>query len=239
MNDFDYDVMQKKRIARGVYHRKGTTNRKGCRLPHENLTKKELNAMNGEVITVNMLEKLNWKEFNALPKDLQTEYLQHTMDRFGVGLNTISVDLFGLSNSYLSVWAKRNGIELKLRTGGRLSKAAMESWKRWISYEDKIAPTDDIPQTPYFDPPEPTVSNETKEETPVLRAHDWGTLTREYPPIETPVDTTSKDYPTSDLSITLKGNPNDILRTLLASLPTVLDGDKRYRFQLKVDTFTL
>ena len=99
MNDFDYDVMQKKRIARGAFSRKGTVNQKGCRLPHENLTKKEREALNGEVKTVGFNDKITWDFFKTLPVDLQEEYLDHQVKRFGVGMSRISVDLFGLTIS--------------------------------------------------------------------------------------------------------------------------------------------
>lgn len=50
LEDFDYDVLQKKRTARGAQHRKGSKSKR-CILPHELMTKKELRAMNGPMKT--------------------------------------------------------------------------------------------------------------------------------------------------------------------------------------------
>ena len=50
MNDFDFDVLQKKRIARGAYHRKNGSKSKRCTLPSDYLTAAEKRKLNGEVM---------------------------------------------------------------------------------------------------------------------------------------------------------------------------------------------
>ena len=46
-------------------------------------------------------------------------------------------------------------------------------------------------------------------------------------------------FPLTDLSLTLKGTPIDILTTLRMSFPALLDKDKSYRFSIKVDGYVL
>lgn len=256
MNDFDYDVAQKKRIARGAYARKGTTNRKGCTLPHELLKPKELKKLNGEVKTLCLNDRLNWEEFKALSIDNQTEYLQHKLRAFGVGLNPIGTDLFGLADSVLSNYVARKGIQLQLRTGGRISKAAQESWKRWIAGGAAIAPeseTADAPQVTMCeeDFKTPTTEHTTEPEVKPFRAHDFEDMFREMGmervagengPSGTPTPTGEENwdlYPLTDMSLTLKGTPVDVLATLRMSFPALLDKDKTYRFTVKVDGYVL
>ena len=273
MTDFDYDAMQKKRIASGAYHRKNGSRSKGCRLPHENLTKKEREALNGEVFTINTLEKVSWERFKTLPATLQTEYLQHLMNNFGVGLMNISADLFGLSKSTLSGYVNSRGLKLTTRTGGHASRAAKASWYRWLNSDPIFAPVNELPEEPEVseepkatDVPQVTMCEEDfptadpmtiapREDVKPFRAHDFEDLfrdcgmERETEQSDALTDSNAQSdpltkekenpYPATDVSLTLKGTPIDILTTLRMSFPTLLDKDRAYRFQIKVDTFVV
>lgn len=82
MNDFDYDCMQKKRIARGAF---AHINRKrgGCSLPSDTLTEKQRKEKNGEVKSYNITRPMPWHEFKAMPEDLKCEFFpQHAIFRW-------------------------------------------------------------------------------------------------------------------------------------------------------------
>ena len=72
MNDFNYDCMQKKRIARGAF---AHINRKrgGCSLPSDTLTEKQRKEKNGEVKSYNITRPMPWREFKPMPEDLSRE----------------------------------------------------------------------------------------------------------------------------------------------------------------------
>ena len=63
MHDFDYDAMQKKRIARGAMHMKRGSKSKKCSLPHDGLTAAQLRRLNGPVSTYKMDEPMDWEGF--------------------------------------------------------------------------------------------------------------------------------------------------------------------------------
>lgn len=81
MNDFDYDCMQKKRVARGAF---AHINRKrgGCALPSDTLTEKQRKEKNGEVKSYNITRPMPWREFKAMPEDLKREFFRN-MQSFG------------------------------------------------------------------------------------------------------------------------------------------------------------
>lgn len=254
MNDFDYDCAQKKRIARGAFNRKSTTNRKGCRLPHENLTKKELEKLNGKVTTVSMTRPMEWEFFKTLSKDLQQEYLNTQVRRFGVGLTTIGRELFELegSDSMLANYVRDHDLDIISAPPGRQPKAARDSWLRWLKPEPTIAP--EIKAAEDFPLAEPlTIPAPVKDEVKPFRAHDYpdnyhGVRLFEEALKEAGLERdggddrsadAGKTYPTEALNLTLKGTPVEVLATLFSMLPTVLDEDRKYRFQISVDKFTL
>ena len=81
MNDFDYDCMQKKRIAMGAF---ANINRKrgGCSLPSDTLTEKQRKEKNGEVKSYNITRIMPWREFKPMPEDLKREFFRN-MQSFG------------------------------------------------------------------------------------------------------------------------------------------------------------
>ena len=82
MNDFDFDVLEKKRIAASARHRVCGSKSKHCFLPSDRLTKAQLAKRNGPVATFNMSGPMSWDMFDQLPQDLKGEYLIGLRDRF-------------------------------------------------------------------------------------------------------------------------------------------------------------
>jgi len=80
VNDFDFDAMQKKRIAQGAKHKVGR--RSGCTLPSDNLTEAQKRKLNGPVVTLKLDEPMTWKDFKALPEDKQRLYLERLKELY-------------------------------------------------------------------------------------------------------------------------------------------------------------
>lgn len=119
MNDFDYDSMQKKRIARGAMNK---VSHRGCTLPHEHLTKKELKKMNGEVKKYNLTQPMAWAEFRAMPIDLQRKYIKMLQDGYHVS-NAMLAEMFGIVPNSVERYLAKNDIP-------RLSKNEVVKWCR-------------------------------------------------------------------------------------------------------------
>lgn len=115
MTDFDFDVKEKKNIARSAKNRVGK--RKGCSLPSDHLTDAQKRRLNGEITSVNMNEPISWERFKLLSTDLQQEYVQHLIDTYGIGNTVISENLFGLGRSSLTMHLHTNGINVTGRKG--------------------------------------------------------------------------------------------------------------------------
>ncbi len=232
MNDFDYENLQKKRLARNAFARKGTTGRKGCTLPHEYLNKKGREALNGELTTLELNRPISWERFKTLKPDLQKEYLQHQIDRFSVGLATISRDLFGKGATCLPQHLYNHNIIVQGQNG-RTPKAVYESWKRWCNGDgDKPVPVEEPTPTPI--PTEEQVAEIVKP----LRAHDY--KDRFVEDIGSKVEEGKPNcYPTTGVDLTLKGTPTEIMAALVGAFPALLDPDKAYRCTIHIDDFVL
>lgn len=101
MTNFDYEVMERKSISRGAYHKKNGSKSKKCHLPSDDLTPAQMRKLNGPCVTYNLSKALSYAEFKALPGDYRVDYINGLNERFGVPLTRISEDLFGLHRTYL------------------------------------------------------------------------------------------------------------------------------------------
>lgn len=123
MNDFDYDCMQKKRVARGAF---AHINRKrsGCSLPSDALTEKQRKEKNGQVKSYNITRPMPWHEFKAMPDDLRREFFRN-MQSCGGTAKWLAEEM-GVSDQTIRVCAERVGAHFQ--RGGR--NAGM--WQRKI-----------------------------------------------------------------------------------------------------------
>ena len=109
MNDFDYDVLQKKRTAAGARHMKRGSRSKGCSLPSDNLTPAQLKRRNGPVSTYKLDEPMKWDDFKAMPVDLQKKYLTYLVETYGA-TNEMLGDMFYVHPTYVGAMKKALGV---------------------------------------------------------------------------------------------------------------------------------
>ena len=116
MNDFDYDCMQKKRVARGAFAHI-SRKRSGCTLPRDNLTAKQRREKNGEVKSYNITRPMPWPEFKAMPEDLKREFFRN-MQSFGGTAKWLAEEM-GVASVTVVAAAKDAGVPF-VRGNGNL-----------------------------------------------------------------------------------------------------------------------
>lgn len=131
MNDFDYDVMQKKRLAHNKF-RNAKYKHGGCRLPHEDLTPAQIKRRNGPMMTYNLNLPMSWKDFKSMPHDLQQQYLDSLHARFGVGPGDIAKHLFLRDQGSLYRSTKDMGLTVAKRDKNR----DFDGFLAWLRKEE-------------------------------------------------------------------------------------------------------
>ena len=109
MNDFDYDVLQKKRIAAGARHMRRGSRSKRCSLPSDNLTPAQLKRRNGPVSTYKLDAPMRWDDFKAMPVDLQKQYLTNLVEAYGA-TNEMLGDMFYVHPTHVGAVKKALGV---------------------------------------------------------------------------------------------------------------------------------
>ena len=152
MNDEEYvyrrDVAEKKKAARGSYH-KVRGGGKHVRMPSDYLTGKERKSLNGEVKTYSMNKPMEWDEFKKMPDDLQIAYIRGLVVRFRAPRLWIR-EMFGVSEATMKVWATQHSFVFQSQPGRALVKNR-PAWDAFINGEEleKEPEPDTPPTTPH------------------------------------------------------------------------------------------
>lgn len=137
---YTQDVRDKKITARSA-RSKRTHNGKGgaVKFPSDYMTKKELNAMNGEVKSYRLNEPMKWHEFKTMPDDIKVSYIKLLRAKYDVP-DSYLADMFGVTRSSMSLETRRLGIVSTHSPRGKWDK---EGWLAWVNGVSIKADTDD------------------------------------------------------------------------------------------------
>lgn len=141
MNDFDYDCMQKKRIAMGAF---AHINRKrgGCSLPSDTLTEKQRKEKNGEVKSYNITRPMPWHEFKAMPEDLKREFFRN-MQSFGGTAKWLAKEMNACD---ATIRREAELVGAPFRRGGRNAEMWQRKIMEWANADAVDIHTADAPK---------------------------------------------------------------------------------------------
>lgn len=127
---FIEDVREKKKTATGAYHKRTHCGKGGAiRFPSDFKTKKELNAMNGEVKSYKLNDPMSWAEFKAMPDDIKITYITALRKKYNVSDTKIAA-MLGVNQHSLTDMTARLGIR-----SGRAGRAKWDEdgWYAWVN----------------------------------------------------------------------------------------------------------
>lgn len=130
---FIQDVKEKKSTARSARNKR-THNGKGgmVKLPSDFMTRKEINAMNGEVKAYRMNDPMKWAEFKAMPDDIKRDYIKILRSKFNAPGKYIAA-MMGVNYTYYSNEIVRLGISEGKNSRGRCTPWDKEGFAAWCN----------------------------------------------------------------------------------------------------------
>lgn len=141
---FHSDCREKKNIARSSRNKRTHNGKSGrVKFPSDYMTKKELNAMNGEVKSYRLNEPMSWKEFKALPDDIKVTYIKLLRDKYGVTDAKIA-EMMGINNCSFAQEMKRLGLNTGHKKSTKWDKEGFYAWAHSVPQEAE----DSIPEEP-------------------------------------------------------------------------------------------
>lgn len=131
MHDFDFDIMEKKRIAQGARARKCGSKSRKCTLPSDYLTAAQKKGLNGKVSTYNLSAPMTYSKFRVMPDDLQKEYLLKLRNEMGASQTAIG-EMMQCSYETVRQTLIRHGIPTNTK---RMSFESKLRWNAWLKGE--------------------------------------------------------------------------------------------------------
>ena len=138
---FFQEVKEKNTTARSSHNRRPHAGKGGgVKFPSDYLSKKELQAMNGETKTYRMNAPMTWKEFKAMPDDLKIMYITALRQKYSVPDSKIA-EMLGTSKDGVSLMFKK--LQINGEKTRKYKNWDSEGWFAWVNgttaKEDKAA----------------------------------------------------------------------------------------------------
>lgn len=131
MTDFDYEVKQKKQVARSAKYKVSGKCSKKCSLPTDYMTQKELNKMNGPTISYNRNKPMLLDEFLKLPPVSGQNYIQGLVDTYACNYTTLA-DMFHCARSTCRRILSADPYSIKFKPGSAMTKEKRELWNKFL-----------------------------------------------------------------------------------------------------------
>ena len=163
MRDFDFDIMEKKRIAQGARARKCGSKSRKCTLPSDYLTAAQKKGLNGKVRTYNLSGPMTYNTFRAMPDDLQKEYLLKLRNEMDATLTAMG-KMMQCSPETVRQALMRHGIPTNIK---RMSFESKLRWDAWLKGEQLNNDRAEAP-APAPAPSEAPVSEDKPTPTPYM-----------------------------------------------------------------------
>ncbi len=159
---FISDVKEKGSVGRSARARRTHTGKGGrARLPSDNLSKKELEKMNGECKSYRLNEPMKWQEFKSLPDDIKITYIKLIRQKFNPPVTQIA-KMMGVTEVCVRNELKKFGLTDGKKRSGRMNWDK-EGFYAWANGVDKL-PTPAPEEEPIEEPIQvPVITSEEPE----------------------------------------------------------------------------
>lgn len=144
MELIDYDVRDRKSLARAAKYKKNGSKSKGCTLPSDRLTAEQIRQRNGGLTVYQIGKPITWDTFKGYPLEMQKEYLKHFAKEHNCNVEMLA-KMMGCNAATLQAHTTRKGL-----SGIVVRKPTVEAqmaFYRWLeSQKSPVEPEEPAPE---------------------------------------------------------------------------------------------
>lgn len=123
------DSREKKSIAASAFKQRTHCGKGGSvKFPSDYLSRKELNAMNGECKSYRMNAPMSWSEFVEWPNEHKVSYIKRIREKFGVSDQYIA-EMFGVATNIFLMYLKELGLDAKIKCDENWGRQKFYAWR--------------------------------------------------------------------------------------------------------------
>lgn len=210
MTDFEYDILQRKRLARNAKYKRNGSKSKKCSLLSDSLTQKQWKERNGPMVIYNLNKPMDWATFKSCPVDIQHQYIHNLVETYNASLTSFG-DMFGVNRATVSAYLKQSNCPETFTVGCKMSREDREKWTQFL-----IGETSPV----YCEPSEIPEPDDTQDEASDIN--------------EEPVETIEVVEPKSNMTrIAVEYNGDISIRGIMNDLTFILG--KNAKGTLKIE----
>ena len=132
MNDFEFDCLQKKRLAQQAKYRKRGSKSKKCPMTTEHMTKKQWIERCGKIVTIKMDSPVSWASFKELSKQTQEEYLKNLMEKYHINASSLA-EMFHITPITVRRHIATQGLAVSFPVGHSMNAEDRRAWELFLS----------------------------------------------------------------------------------------------------------
>lgn len=131
MTDFEFECMERKRLARQAQYRKRGSKSKKCPMSTDHMTYKQWKERCGAVVTVNIGKPISWDSFKGLSKQTQEEYVKDLMNTYGANATSLAT-MFNIQPLAVRRYIATRGLDITFQVGRSMNSEQRESWDKFL-----------------------------------------------------------------------------------------------------------
>ena len=132
MNDFEFDCLQKKRLAQQAKYRKRGSKSKKCPMSTDHMTKKQWIERCGKIVTIKMDSPVSWASFKELSKQTQEEYLKNLMEKYHINASSLA-EMFHITPITVRRHIATQGVAVSFPVGHSMNAEDRRAWELFLS----------------------------------------------------------------------------------------------------------
>lgn len=132
MNDFEFDCLQKKRLAQQAKYRKRGSKSKKCPMSTDHMTKKQWIERCGKIVTIKMDSPVSWASFKELSKQTQEEYLKNLMEKYHINASSLA-EMFHITPITVRRHIATQGLSVSFPVGHSMNAEDRRAWELFLS----------------------------------------------------------------------------------------------------------
>ena len=132
MNDFEFDCLQKKRLAQQAKYRKRGSKSKKCPMSTDHMTKKQWIERCGKIVTIKMDSPVSWASFKELSKQPQEEYLKNLMEKYHINASSLA-EMFHITPITVRRHIATQGLAVSFPVGHSMNAEDRRAWELFLS----------------------------------------------------------------------------------------------------------
>ena len=132
MNDFEFDCLQKMRLAQQAKYRKRGSKSKKCPMSTDHMTKKQWIERCGKIVTIKMDSPVSWASFKELSKQTQEEYLKNLMEKYHINASSLA-EMFHITPITVRRHIATQGLAVSFPVGHSMNAEDRRAWELFLS----------------------------------------------------------------------------------------------------------